>query len=80
MTMVLAAGSRILVAVVLMIVGLSLSANAATYTVGGTTGWTLGISATFYDDWAKQFTFAPGDTLGMYPPPLPRSSREMVSG
>lgn len=57
--------------VLLMIAGLAQSACAATYTVGGNTGWNLGVSATFFDDWAKPFKFAVGDTLGTFSPHVP---------
>ncbi|CAM6101142.1 unnamed protein product [Calypogeia fissa] len=55
--------SAVLVALLVIAALSAQSAKAATYKVGGSTGWTLGISATFYDDWAKSISFKTGDVL-----------------
>ena len=42
--------------------------DAATYTVGGSTGWTNDPTggASFYSNWAKNFTFKENDVLGEF--------------
>lgn len=60
MTMALAALFVVLTADVLQ------STNAATYTVGDSTGWRIPPNTDFYDDWANNKVFALGDVLGEF--------------
>ncbi|WCJ30037.1 Cucumber peeling cupredoxin [Euphorbia peplus] len=47
----------------LLIVIVPPAAAATSHTVGGSAGWAVPTSPTFYDDWSANNTFAAGDSL-----------------
>ena len=57
-----AMASRSALIALLVVVSSVAAASAATFTVGDSSGWTLG--SVNYTTWASGKTFAPGDTLG----------------
>ena len=58
----LAMASRSALIALLVVVSSVAAASAATFTVGDSSGWTVG--SVNYTTWASGKTFAPGDTLG----------------
>ncbi|XAR66882.1 hypothetical protein NMG60_11013252 [Bertholletia excelsa] len=56
--------SSVSIALVALMAAAMLQTSAATiYFVGNTTGWVVPPNATFYSNWASQYTFAVNDTL-----------------
>ena len=55
----------LLATMVIMAASIGIS-SAATYTVGGNTGWKIPPQPNFYSNWASQQTFQVGDVLGNY--------------